>query len=483
MKIFVYVLDGCTFKKVGKYIDEGTIPFLKKVKEEGSWGICKSVFSPATCPAIPSFYTGKNVGKHGLRDTFTSDGKINNSLSITEKKLWEYLGDENLRSVILNLGYTYPVQPLNGVMFSGFLTPSKESNHSFPEVYQKKYDWPVTLKEEVSKNTGLNKIELAGKLTDISRQRFQVFNQLLSDEKFDFALFHSQGCDTIQHHFWDEEEKIVDFYNDVCENIQKIHEKHKPDMTFLISDHGFEQNPEYNFNVFAWLSKEGYFKVSNTQKFLLNKIKPFIKKFKLAKASRKVAKIKSEKEKLVGVDWEKTSAYAQYMKPIGIYLTKPEDPNYENLRNEIIDKLKELKFNSKPVIKEIHKREEVFSGKFMKELPDIVFLTENFGKNYNPYSNEIFTKNKDKLVPGKHINERDGVFFAYGKGIKKGFNINVSLLDILPTILHCFNIPIPKDLDGEVLDVLEGEMNRKVEYQKELQGKKELDEALKNIKL
>lgn len=46
----------------------------------------------------------------------------------------------------------------------------------------------------------------------------------------------------------------------------------------------------------------------------------------------------------------------------------------------------------------------------------------------------------------------DGVIVMSGKGIKKGFWLtNASVLDIAPTILYLFNLPIARDMDGKVL--------------------------------
>ncbi len=41
---------------------------------------------------------------------------------------------------------------------------------------------------------------------------------------------------------------------------------------------------------------------------------------------------------------------------------------------------------------------------------------------------------------------------AYGTDIKKGVEFNgVNIYDITPTILHIFDLPIPDDMDGEVV--------------------------------
>jgi predicted AlkP superfamily phosphohydrolase/phosphomutase len=49
-------------------------------------------------------------------------------------------------------------------------------------------------------------------------------------------------------------------------------------------------------------------------------------------------------------------------------------------------------------------------------------------------------------------NNTEGIFLAYGDGIKKGVKLTgVSILDIAPTILYVMGIPVPTDIDGRVL--------------------------------
>jgi len=46
----------------------------------------------------------------------------------------------------------------------------------------------------------------------------------------------------------------------------------------------------------------------------------------------------------------------------------------------------------------------------------------------------------------------NGIFIAAGPDIKKGVRIeNARIMDLAPTILHIFDVPIPSDVDGRVL--------------------------------
>jgi predicted AlkP superfamily phosphohydrolase/phosphomutase len=90
--------------------------------------------------------------------------------------------------------------------------------------------------------------------------------------------------------------------------------------------------------------------------------------------------------------------------------------------------------------------------------PKTVFITSDHGhgpmKYYKKFYNVIMSKEK---ISGSHVDGPDGIFIAYGDGIKKGVSVeDMSVYDVVPTILPIFGLPIGKDMDGrpisEILD-------------------------------
>ena len=55
-------------------------------------------------------------------------------------------------------------------------------------------------------------------------------------------------------------------------------------------------------------------------------------------------------------------------------------------------------------------------------------------------------------ISAHHEDAPEGVVFFYGKGIRKGRTVEgMNIVDIAPTLLYCFGLPVGKDMDGIVI--------------------------------
>ncbi len=68
MRVFIIGLDGGTFDLIRPFAEQGQLPTLKKLMDEGAWAPLESTGPPVTASAWTSFMTGKNPGAHGLFD-------------------------------------------------------------------------------------------------------------------------------------------------------------------------------------------------------------------------------------------------------------------------------------------------------------------------------------------------------------------------------------------------------------------------------
>jgi predicted AlkP superfamily phosphohydrolase/phosphomutase len=163
------------------------------------------------------------------------------------------------------------------------------------------------------------------------------------------------------------------------------------------------------------------------------------------------------------VDWSRTQAYSVgYIGQIYVNLIG-RDPQgivapgeeYEQVREELITQLQKLvdPEDEQPVVDQVYKKEEIYSGRFMLEAPDLLVLMR--GLSY--ITRQGYELSKHRLIfaqPPTHEtggHRMQGILLARGPHIKHGAMIRPRIVDLAPTILHILGCPVPQDIDGLVL--------------------------------
>lgn len=505
-RLLVIGLDGATLDLLEPWADSGELPTLRQFKSYGVIGDLESVFPPVTPVAWASFITGKNPGKHGIPDFgVRQEGSYERVVAygglIRSKAFWGYLSEAGIKVGIARVPITYPATKVNGFMVTGIFSPLQES-----ETY------PLELKSELKRNIKDYRSTLkVHKFIDgieedyfkdvlyTTRKHAEEALYLLENKDWDFFMYTFFYGDQIQHFFWkfmdpthplydkNKAKKfgnaILEYYKLIDEVIASMLEKVGESTDIIImSDHG--AGPVYkDVYINNWLNELGYLHYKNTttvQSSLLSRIGlsqktavRIISKFRLAWLLKSIPRFLAEKfywnlpEGRLGmadVDWTKTKAYSLgYFGQIFINL-KGREPEgivtleeYDNVREEIMDKLKELRDpeTNEKLVDKIFKREELFHGPFVDQAADILFIMK--GLEYMVRgSYEFGYTGKDLLGwPGNGesaTHRMNGLFMAKGPSFKKGSSVvGARLIDLAPTILHMFGLPIPSDMDGEVL--------------------------------
>ena len=120
-------LDGATWDIMLPLIEQGKLPALKRIMDEGQWGKLRSVIPPVTAPAWATMLTGCNPGEHGVfamtKPDAQHDGR-HRAVTMADWKaepLWSRLNARGLTTGFLGVPFTYPPPQVNGWMISGIM--------------------------------------------------------------------------------------------------------------------------------------------------------------------------------------------------------------------------------------------------------------------------------------------------------------------------------------------------------------------------
>jgi predicted AlkP superfamily phosphohydrolase/phosphomutase len=120
---------------------------------------------------------------------------------------------------------------------------------------------------------------------------------------------------------------------------------------------------------------------------------------------------------------------------------------YETLRDELVESLSGLADpdSGEPMIERVYRREEIYSGECFPQAPDLVAMPYRGYDLKGSIKKDVLT---DKgVITGAHTYD-DAMLCIRGEKIAKA---EVSIVDVMPTILQLMGVPIPQDVDGEVV--------------------------------
>ena len=504
MKVFLIGIDGAAFKVINPLMAEGKLPALKRLVDEGVHGNLKSTIPPLTPCAWTSLMTGKNPGKHGVYDFYHLDEEYNLRLNHYSKasgdKIWDILSREGKKSCVVNVPFTYPPSPINGIMVSGFTAPGLESQFTHPpelkdELLTEIPDFKLIEQSRYSDDDG-EKDRFLKDLKSFVKTQYNAVKYLYDKDDWDFFMLNFLSADHAQHWFWRHMDSRMDetFIKDETRYATAVEEVYveidkcvsgildcvgDETVVMVVSDHGFGPIKK-NIVVNNWLRKKGYLSLKTRDasflKKTLNRLGLTPKKIIDLGIKHKLGRFRGKKYfkfmnkffssisfSFKDIDWSKTRAYA-FGTYGGLFINLKgrqqkgkikKKTGYEETVNEIINDLRELRDpeDGEKIATTIWRKTQLYSGKHEDKMPDIIFSLKDFSyinsSMFAFVSNEIFTSSHT-LSSGYH--RLEGVFIVKGRGIREKQKIfDAEITDIAPTVLRILGSRSPKDMDGRVL--------------------------------
>jgi predicted AlkP superfamily phosphohydrolase/phosphomutase len=129
MRALVLGLDGADHELVAELLEQGRLPALAGLAERGAYGPLRSTIPAVTPTAWSSFLTGLNPGEHGIFNFSSnpnrSQARVESAASRSGAPLWRALGAAGVRSAFVTVPFTYPVEPIDGILVSGYGGPQR----------------------------------------------------------------------------------------------------------------------------------------------------------------------------------------------------------------------------------------------------------------------------------------------------------------------------------------------------------------------
>jgi len=497
-KVVLIGLDGATFRVLRPLADAGVMPVMAGLLRDGASGILRSTSPPVTCPAWPTMFTGVNPGKHGVysfsfRDQRNGHTRTAASGDVAAPKIWNIIGDAGKRVCILNVPITFPAEKVNGIMLTGFVSPEESPYVTWPasvshELRDKFSDlslnWAV-LNYRPSKTD--KREQHIRRINELMALRCKQFEYLVSRDEFDFCFLVHEYPDRVNHLFYHlldpaygahrsaanqtSLKLLHEGFRELDASLARLIERFGGDVNYIfVSDHGFDAVDRWVY-VNNLLAQHGMLALKGLKTW--------------ANLAARHLRVPSSLRARLGleqdnpwyrhdpfrsplVDYSRTKAFAgpqlehavyvnlQGRCPEGIVRSGQERETVKRQIVEILSGATDWR-TGKPVFEQVWTREEIYSGPYLQDAPDVIYeLAPGYmTSNAVPPNLLLWGGFLRGLRPGWDVcgyHRPEGIFIASGPAFKKGGRLAVSLLDIAPTVLYLMGLPIPEYMDGRIIE-------------------------------
>ena len=387
-KTVIIGLDGVPFSMVKDFAETGVMPNTADLISHGIFKQMHSSIPEVSSVAWSSMITGKNPGGHGVfgfmdlhPDSYRM--KFPNFNDLKAPPFWETWQG---KSVIINVPSTYPVRQTNGVLISGFVSIDFD-----------KSIWPTSLipalksldyRLDVDAQKAHSNMDAFLKDLDKTLDaRIQGYRYLWENQDWQTFMLVFTATDRLMHFLWDAYDDTNNKHHNLfLEHFRKIDQAvgeikdrlGDDDLLIMHSDHGFEklQNDVY---ISFLLAEHGFLRFKQDRDIAIDNICYGTKAFVLDPA-RIYLNLKGKY-------------------PCGTV----EHSETEQILAELENLFRSLQVDGKAVIRDIYRKDQIYSGPHLEDAPDLVLVgAEGFNLKANVKTDKLIDK---PLFTGKHTQD------------------------------------------------------------------------------
>lgn len=448
-----------------RWADE--LPNLNALRKQGAFGELESVVPAITVPAWSCMTSGKDpgtLGVYGFRnrpDTSYEGFEIANSEAIRERRLWDFFSpDDDGEVIVLGVPGTYPPSRVHGSMVTSFLTPSIESEYTYPlELKQEIAEWVGEYMLDVDGFRTDDKDWLLERIYEMTEKRFEVARRLLDSRPWQFFMMVEMGVDRIHHGLWKDmdphhsdhdpespyRDAILEYYRNVDREIGTLLERFDDSThVFVVSDHG-ARRMEGGIAINEWLIREGYLTLSGDA----------------ADGSAPVPFSETS------VDWSRTRAWASggYYGRVFLNLRgrEPEgtvEPgDYDAVRDELAERIGAIPdHQGRPLETRCFRPEELYER--VEGLPPdlLVYFDDLAWRSIGSVGwGDIYVFENDTGPDDANHAQNGILIYRDPKRDLGGRRLNgLHLLQVAPTVLELLGRPVPFDMQRQPIPQIIG---------------------------
>jgi predicted AlkP superfamily phosphohydrolase/phosphomutase len=447
------------------------LPALNRLMSRGAYGRLRSCTPCITVPAWSVMTASKDpgvLGIYGFRNR--ADYSYNRmttatSTAVKEHRVWDLLGQAGYRVVTVGVPGTYPPRPVNGAQISCFLTPQTVARDSTGRLVSTVFTHPPELSERVNRWAGGeylvdvkqfrtdNKDFLLQQINDMTQQHFVVVREMLRAQAWDFFMFVEMGTDRIHHGFWKYHDPaharyvrgnpfefaIRDYYRYLDAELGSVLKLVDDGRTavLVVSDHGAKRM-DGGLCVNEWLKAAGWLVLDQDppdQPTAMDKVR---------------------------IDWAHTRAWGEGGYYGRIFLNVAgREPNgivpaadYERVRDELACHLRQIPGpQGEDLGTQVFKPEAIYR-QVNGIAPDLIVYWGNLRwRSVGSLGHPRTWTFENDTGPDDANHAEDGLLILYDpQHVMGGLQLDgLGIMDVAPTVLAHFGVPIPPDMQGKVI--------------------------------
>lgn len=510
-KVIAIALEAANMYLIENWCAEGKLPTLQSLMKKGTWRKLASTADVGSGSTWPSLHTGCNPAKHSIArahrhlksGTYEIEKQYSNQ--VKQAPFWEYLSQANKRCAILDVEMSVPKKDFNGIHLVSWGDEAQT---------WKPASWPLSFGKEVVKKFGYHPLrgwyqqrprnkeeysELTSKLLKGVQTRTQLAKYVLSKENWDLFLLVYSELHWAGHALWhtmdsnhpaytpelakDFGDVMLRCYQEVDKGIEQLIANHEDATIMIFSNSSMTANysgrhlvPEVlkkmglsgettakkKKSIWSWLpaNKWGSLTFEKVERVVSIEVIEAVKKL----IPEKLWDTWTRKLLYSGSNWKESLAFStpsDYSGTIRINLAGREPSGkvqqgkeYDEICDRIIRVFEELQHphTGEKMVSSVFKVSDVYQGKYLDELPDIVVNWASDAPIEALYSPQIGT------VAGTLTDKRSGGHLPYGFLLMSGKGVvsnrqmkKAHIMDIAATITHILGVEIPSIMDGKIL--------------------------------